>query len=135
MEQLQPVIFLVSFHSELLPFSYITNKETVGILFKMTNSCAKRHLWTGSLARGACKPWNDFTTNNNLTTNNELSNYSIELSVEMGVSTGPPRVWKERRERIRDTSFALFCSIFHIRAIKVCRIMKPKVPLRCRAPP
>ena len=33
---------------------------------------------------GSCKPWND------LTTNNELSDYSIELSVQMGVSTGPP---------------------------------------------
>ena len=35
-------------------------------------------------------PWNDITTNNAITTNNELSNYSIELSVQMDVSTGPP---------------------------------------------
>ena len=39
---------------------------------------------------GSCKPWNDIPTNNDTTTNNELSNYSIELSVQMGVSTGPP---------------------------------------------
>ena len=40
--------------------------------------------------RGSCKPWNDITTNDEITTNNELSNYSIELSVQMDVSTGPP---------------------------------------------
>ena len=36
------------------------------------------------MMKGACKPWNDITSNN------ELSSYSIELSVQMGVSTGPP---------------------------------------------
>ena len=34
----------------------------------------------------------ELTTNNALMTNNELSNYSIELSVQIGVSTGPPQV-------------------------------------------
>ena len=42
------------------------------------------------LCLGSCKPWNDITTNNDIATNNELPNYSIELSVQMGVSTGPP---------------------------------------------
>ena len=33
---------------------------------------------------GSCKLWN------NLTTNRELSNYSIELFLQVGVPTGPP---------------------------------------------
>ena len=40
--------------------------------------------------RGCCKLWNDITTNDDVTTNNVLSNYSIKLSVQMVVSTGPP---------------------------------------------
>ena len=35
------------------------------------------------IKRGSCKPWN------NITTNNKLSNYSIESSVQTGVSTRP----------------------------------------------
>ena len=35
-----------------------------------------------ALEKGSCKPWNDLMTNNDQTTN-ELSNYSIKLSVEI----------------------------------------------------
>ena len=43
--------------------------------------------------RGSCKPWNDQTTTNDPATNNEISNYSIEVSVEMGVSTYGVTSW------------------------------------------
>ena len=77
-----------------MPLGDVISIKNSQLTEESQNMCKKYSVLVGlqfsSFVLGSCKPRNDLKTNNNITTNNELSNYSIQLSVQMGVLTGPP---------------------------------------------